>query len=98
MKRCDSCCAFMHRQRPGKSWVFWHVNGWSVMTQSNGGLLGVRQWSRAGPYGPNILAPVRDIHYPTFDADLAAIGNPLADAIRGTYLSRPGYGGPDVEE
>ena len=82
--------------RIGHDWA--HVNGWSVTTQSGGGLSGTSQWNRAGPYGPNILAPVRDIHYPTFDADLAAIGNPLAEAIRGIYLSRPGYGGPDVEE
>ena len=82
--------------RIGHDWA--HVNGWSVTTQSAGGLLGVRQWNRAGPYGPNIQAPVRDVHYPTFDADLAAVGNPLAQAIRGIYLSQPGYGGPNVDE
>lgn len=82
--------------RIGNDWA--HVNGWSVTTDSGVGSLELRQWNRVGPFGPNILGPIRDIHYPDLDADVASLGNPLAQAIRGIYLSQPGYGGPNVEE
>ena len=82
--------------RIGNDWA--HVNGWSVTTAGGAGSLEYRQWNRAGPYGPNILRPIRDTHYPDLDADLTSLGNPLAQAIRGIYLSQPGYRGPNVEE
>lgn len=83
-----------HRHtRLGNDWA--HVNGWNADADQQG-LGGTANWRRTGPYGPNVLPPLRDIFYPDFDADLANVGNPLADAIRGLYLSRPGYAGPTV--
>ena len=93
-----------HRHtRIGNDWA--HVNGWTAPPGSaqdnpvSGQWLGgSADWRRAGPYGPNVLPPIRDVFFPEFDADLANVGNPLAEAIRSMYLSQNGYSGPNVEE
>ena len=91
-----------HRHtRIGHDWA--HVNGWAAPGSGPGsgpvtpGLDGLSGWHRTGPYGPNVLPPIRDVFFPSFDANLANVANPLAGAIRDLYLSRPGYGGPTVE-
>ena len=81
--------------RIGNDWA--HVNGWSITAAGGAGSPQYRQWNRIGPYGPNMLRPIADTHYPDLDSDLASLGNPLSEAIRGIYLSQPGYGGPNVE-
>jgi hypothetical protein len=73
--------------RIGNDWA--HVNGWTAASTPAG-------WRRSGPFGPNVLPPIRDIYWPDFDAELNNTANPLAEAIRGLYLGAEGYAGPAV--
>jgi len=80
-----------HRHtRIGHNWA--HINGWAATDQN--------EWSRAGPYGPSMMGPTRDVFLKSLDdelAELAGDDNPLANAIRRLYLAQPGYVGPAVE-